>query len=45
MASIATERGSVNAKAVFAAALAETQDELVKRLGEQWARAWKPTSR
>jgi hypothetical protein len=34
MASIATERGSVNAKAVFAAALAETQDALVKRLGE-----------
>ncbi len=34
MASIATERGSVNAKAVFAAALAETQDALIKRLGE-----------
>ncbi len=34
MASIATEGGSVNAKAVFAAALAETQAELVKRLGE-----------
>ena len=34
MASIATERGSVNAKAIFAAALAETQAALVKRLGE-----------
>jgi hypothetical protein len=34
MASIARESGSVNAKAVFAAALAETQAALVKRLGE-----------
>jgi hypothetical protein len=34
MASIATERGGVNAKAVFASALAATQAELVKRLGE-----------
>ena len=34
MASIARERGGVKAKAVFAAALAETQAELVKRLGE-----------
>ena len=34
MASIATERGSVNPKAVFAAALAAVQDELVTRLGE-----------
>lgn len=33
MASIATERGSVNPKAVFASALAAAQDELVKRLG------------
>ena len=34
MASIAREGGSVNAKAVFAAALAEAQATLVKRLGE-----------
>ena len=34
MASIATERGGVNAQAVFATALAEAQEELVKRLGE-----------
>ena len=34
MASIAREGGSVNAKAVFGAALAEAQATLVKRLGE-----------
>ncbi len=35
MASIPTQCGSVNPKAVFASALAATQEELIKRLGEE----------
>ncbi len=35
MASISTERGSVNAKALFTEGLAKAQAEVVKRLGEE----------